>query len=220
MSAAPASRAVVRQTRFLLRRNNLRHASTTAETASKAKDAASETASKAQASASTATSKASEGLTRVTSAASSAASGAATSASNAASNVQGRVGRYISLMQDTVIPNTIYYSRVGLELGRLVFKGQGMAPPSISHVQSYTQPLTNAVKNPDRLRHFITDASSNLPKSVQTPEGILSSVRNVNRQQLASFGVVAAEVLGFFTVGTMIGRLKIVGYHGEVHHEH
>jgi hypothetical protein len=29
---------------------------------------------------------------------------------------------------DTVIPSTIYYSKVGLELGRLVFKGQGMAP--------------------------------------------------------------------------------------------
>lgn len=90
----------------------------------------------------------------------------------------------------------------------------------MSHVQSYTQPLTNAVKNPDRLRHFITDASSNLPKNAQSPEGILSSVRNVNRQQLANIGVIAAEVLGFFTVGTMIGRLKIVGYHGEVHHDH
>lgn len=76
------------------------------------------------------------------------------------------------------------------------------------------------MKNPDRLRHFITDASSNLPKSVQTPEGMLSGLRNINRQQLATIGVIGAEVLGFFTLGTMIGRLKVVGYHGEVHHEH
>lgn len=209
MSVAPASRAVVRQSRLFLRRNDLRQASTTADAASKAKDVASNT-----------TSKAGEGLSRVTSSASSMVSGAAESASNAASKVQGRTGRYISLIRDTVVPTTLYYSRVGLELGRLVFKGQGMAPPSMSHVQSYTQPLTNAVKNPDRLRHFITDASSNLPKNAQSPEGILSSVRNVNRQQLANIGVIAAEVLGFFTVGTMIGRLKIVGYHGEVHHDH
>jgi F-type H+-transporting ATPase subunit g len=53
-----------------------------------------------------------------------------------------------------------------------------------------------------------------------TPESILSSVRNVNGKQLASIGVVFAELLGFFTVGTMIGRMKVVGYHGEVHHEH
>jgi len=209
MSVAPASRAVVRQSRLFLRRNDLRQASTTADAASKAKDVASNT-----------TSKAGEGHSRVTSSASSIASGAAESASQAVNNVQGRTGRFISLIRDTVVPTTIYYSRVGLELGRLVFKGQGMAPPSMSHVQSYTQPLTNAVKNPDRLRHFITDASSNLPKNAQSPEGILSSVRNVNRQQMANIGVVAAEVLGFFTVGTMIGRLKVVGYHGEVHHDH
>ena len=127
----------MRQSRLFLRRNDLRQASTTADAASKAKDVASNT-----------TSKAGEGLSRVTSSASSMVSGAAESASNAASKVQGRTGRYISLirgkqagaledeegimvanmMTDTVVPTTLYYSRVGLELGRLVFKGQGMAP--------------------------------------------------------------------------------------------
>jgi F-type H+-transporting ATPase subunit g len=53
-----------------------------------------------------------------------------------------------------------------------------------------------------------------------TPESILSNIRNVDRKQLVSISVVFAEVLGFFTVGTMIGRMKVVGYHGEVHHEH
>jgi hypothetical protein len=77
MSAAPASRAVARQSRFLLRRNNLRHASTTAETASKA----------------------GQGLSRVTSSAGSMAAGAAAGASEAASKVQGRTGRIISLVQ-------------------------------------------------------------------------------------------------------------------------
>jgi hypothetical protein len=33
-------------------------------------------------------------------------------------------------------------------------------------------------------------------------------------------GVVAAEVLGFFTVGEMIGRMKLVGYHGEAGAHH
>lgn len=51
-------------------------------------------------------------------------------------------------------------------------------------------------------------------------ETILSNIRNMNRQQLISLGVTGAELLGFFTVGTMIGKMKIVGYHGEVSHEH
>lgn len=176
MSAAPASRVVVRQSRLLLRRNNLRHASTTAETASKAKEAASETASKVQASASQATSKAGEGLSRVTSSASSMASGAAKSATNAANQVQSRTSRYISLVQgeqplasgyddmsreadttlDTLIPSTIYYSRVGLELGRLVFKGQGMAPYDESKILCTEQQL-------------ILLQSINLPRSIICP---------------------------------------------------
>lgn len=48
----------------------------------------------------------------------------------------------------------------------------------------------------------------------------LNSIRNVNRQQLAAVGVVGAELLGFFTVGQMIGRFKLVGYHGEPAHGH
>lgn len=53
-----------------------------------------------------------------------------------------------------------------------------------------------------------------------TPESMLSRVRNVDRAQLAAGGVILAEVLGFFTVGEMVGRRKVVGYRGEVHHEH
>jgi F-type H+-transporting ATPase subunit g len=53
-----------------------------------------------------------------------------------------------------------------------------------------------------------------------SPQKVLSSIRNTNRQQLISLSVVGAEVLGFFTVGTMIGRMKVVGYHGKPIHEH
>jgi hypothetical protein len=48
----------------------------------------------------------------------------------------------------------------------------------------------------------------------------LNSVRNVSSGQLTTGAVIFAQVLGFFTVGEMIGRMKLVGYHGEPHHEH
>lgn len=51
-----------------------------------------------------------------------------------------------------------------------------------------------------------------------SPEGMLSRIRNINRQEMVSVAVTTAEVLGFFTVGEMIGRLKLVGYHGDVHY--
>jgi F-type H+-transporting ATPase subunit g len=36
--------------------------------------------------------------------------------------------------------------------------------------------------------------------------------------QWLSVGVVAAEVIGFFTVGEIIGRFKVVGYHPAPEH--
>ncbi|ETI23906.1 hypothetical protein G647_05713 [Cladophialophora carrionii CBS 160.54] len=203
MSAAPAARVLLRQPRFLLRRNNFRQASTASETASKAQDSGKQ-----------AVSKASEGLTRVQSSASSSISRVGSSAYNALSKVGGRTGRLISFVE-SLIPPTVYYSRVGWELARIVFRGQQMAPPSLAQFQSYFQPVTNVLRNP----RSIASSASSVTSSIN-PDAVLSSIRNVNRRQLTTAGIIFAEVLGFFTVGEMLGRLKIVGYHGEPHHEH
>jgi F-type H+-transporting ATPase subunit g len=71
--------------------------------------------------------------------------------------------------------------------------------------QSYFQPF---ISNPAALK--------NLP----SPSSILARVRNASPKELAFAGVTAAEVIGFFTVGEMIGRMNIVGYRGEVAHAH
>jgi F-type H+-transporting ATPase subunit g len=69
----------------------------------------------------------------------------------------------------------------------------------------------------------------NLWKQLQNPGAFLSSLfqsvnpqqaRNISRTQVVAGGVILAECLGFFTVGEMIGRLKLIGYHGETHAAH
>jgi F-type H+-transporting ATPase subunit g len=42
----------------------------------------------------------------------------------------------------------------------------------------------------------------------------------VDREQIAYAAVILAEVLGFFTVGEMIGRFKLVGYRGDKEGHH
>lgn len=140
--------------------------------------------------------------------------GAASGARNALSKAGGRTGRLVAFV-DSLIPPTVYYARVGLELSKLVFQGQKMSPPSLAQFQSYFQPVINIAKSP---KNLMSSASS--VTNTVTPETVLSNVRNTNRQQLISLGVVGAELLGFFTVGTMIGRMKVVGYHGEGSHGH
>ncbi|KUJ08717.1 uncharacterized protein LY89DRAFT_599306 [Mollisia scopiformis] len=176
-------------------------------TASKASEAAKDTASKASEKASDFQSRASEGLSRVSSAAGPAISGAAKGLSNALGRVGGRTGRLIAFVERQ-IPPTIYYARVGLELSKIVFQGQKMTPPPVSTFQSYFQRLVKSFRNPSALLNSTPNA---------TPSNALQSFRNINTAQLVSGAVIVAEVLGFFTVGEMIGRMKLVGYRGEHH---
>lgn len=66
----------------------------------------------------------------------------------------------------------------------------------------------------------------NLWKSVQTrsilqsSQNFLQQTRNIGAAGLVTGGVVFAELLGFFTVGEIIGRAKLIGYHGEVGSHH
>lgn len=85
----------------------------------------------------------------------------------------------------------------------------------LTQFQSYFQPLINVFRNPRTIGSSVSSVASSV-----NPESFLSSIRNVSSRQLTTVGIVFAEVLGFFTVGEMLGRLKIVGYHGEPHHEH
>jgi F-type H+-transporting ATPase subunit g len=64
-------------------------------------------------------------------------------------------------------------------------------------------------------------------KSFRNPGPLLSqttnslqSLRNMDNAKLVTGAVVAGEVLGFFTVGEMIGRMKLVGYRGDTGSHH
>ncbi|OAQ66951.1 mitochondrial F1F0-ATP synthase, subunit G [Pochonia chlamydosporia 170] len=161
--------------------------------ASKATDAAKETASKAQ-----------QGLSRVTSAAGPAIAGAARGVGNALGKIGGRTGRLIGFVERQT-PFVVYYSKVGAEVAKLVFQGQKMSPPSVATFQNTYQTLWRSFKNGSLF---------------QSPQNMLQQARNLSNAQLIAGGVVAAECIGFFTVGEMIGRFKIVGYHGETGAHH
>jgi F-type H+-transporting ATPase subunit g len=50
------------------------------------------------------------------------------------------------------------------------------------------------------------------------PSNILARVRNASNKEYAAVGIIAAEVIGFFSVGEMLGRLKVVGYRSSAPH--
>ncbi|KAL5119793.1 ATP synthase subunit G atp20 [Pleosporales sp. CAS-2024a] len=191
-----ASRALLRQSTFAVRRAGLRNASTTSEAAGAVKDQAAQTASKA-----------SEGLRTAQSSAGAAASKASEAASATAQKASGLAGTVQGL-----VPTLTYYSKVGLELGKLIVHQRGMTPPSVQQMQAYVQPALNALRQPASLFNRVASEASST-----SPQQLLNQVRGMSSAQWASIGVVAAEVIGFFSVGEMIGRFKLVGYRAKQH---
>ncbi|OAA46916.1 ATP synthase subunit g [Metarhizium rileyi] len=161
--------------------------------ASKTADAAKQTASKAQ-----------QGLSRVASAAGPAIAGAARGVGNALGKIGGRTGRLVAFVERQT-PLVVYYSKVGAEVAKLVFQGQKMSPPSVATFQNTYQTLWRSFQRGTLF---------------QSPQNMLQQARSLSSAQLVAGGVVAAECLGFFTVGEMLGRFKIVGYHGETASHH
>ncbi|ESZ91038.1 ATP synthase subunit g [Sclerotinia borealis F-4128] len=184
-------------------------------TSTKASEAAKDTASKVSEKASEFQSKASEGLSRVSSTAGPAIAGAAKTIGNALGKVGGRTGRLIAFIERQ-IPPTVYYARVGLELSKLVIQGQKMSLPPASTFQSYFQRVVKGIQSGNPQSAFSSAANS----STATPTNLLEQIRSITTTQLVSGGVVFAEVLGFFTIGEMIGRMKLIGYRGDTGAHH
>ncbi|KAI0473767.1 GroES-like protein [Xylariaceae sp. FL0804] len=182
----------------------------------KATESAKTAQAKASSSASEYASKAQQGLSKVTSSAGPAITGAAKGVANSLGKIGGRTGKVIAFIERQT-PTVIYYSKVGAELAKIVFRGQKMSPPSVQTMQSYYQNAFQRLRNPSTL---LQTASQTASKAAEQPASILERVRNISRGELIAGGVIAAECLGFFTVGEMIGRFKIVGYHGETGHHH
>ncbi|KAH8597452.1 putative sorbitol dehydrogenase [Bisporella sp. PMI_857] len=208
------SRAVLRQSTKLPGRTAQRFESTTSKVTEAAKDTASKASETTKQTASGIQSKASEGLSRVSASAGPAIASAAKGLGNTLGKIGGRTGKLIAFIERG-IPPTLYYAKVGLELSKLVFRGQKMNPPSVSTFQEYFQRVLKSARNPSALFSQTTQTGSKT-----NPQNLLERIRNVNSAQLAAAGVLTAEVVGFFTVGEMIGRMKLVGYRGETGSHH
>lgn len=91
-------------------------------------------------------------------------------------------------------------------------------------IQPYLTSAQNALRNPSTLlsstQQAASSAASTASAAASNPQGFISRLRNLDAATLTTVGIVGAEAIGFFTIGEMVGRLKIVGYHGDPHGGH
>lgn len=88
-------------------------------------------------------------------------------------------------------------------------------------VQEVINPLTKAVRNPAGLgSQYSKAAEKTAETAINNPQSFLTRLRNLDHATLTTVGVTTAEVIGFFSIGEMIGRFKIVGYRSSGAHAH
>jgi F-type H+-transporting ATPase subunit g len=76
---------------------------------------------------------------------------------------------------------------------------------SLEVFQSYLNSYLQYLRNPSAM----LSAASSAGVQALNP---IRYLRSVSTQQLATAGVILAEVIGFFTVGEIIGKFKVIGY--------
>ncbi|KAI5303364.1 hypothetical protein KEM56_007623 [Ascosphaera pollenicola] len=116
---------------------------------------------------------------------------------------------------EKAIPPTARVSKTAFEVSKIIVKERGFAPPPIATFKAYYQPIFSSLKTPSATIKCIYNTTSNL----STYCNIVGKAKALTKAQWASGGIAALEVLGFFSVGEMIGRRKVVGYRGDVAHE-
>jgi len=77
----------------------------------------------------------------------------------------------------------------------------------MAHMQKTYDPIITALRNPYNAGHHAQGLVNALP-------GYLNRARNMDSRQMWGVAIIVAEVLGFFTVGEILGKMKIVGYSG------
>jgi F-type H+-transporting ATPase subunit g len=98
----------------------------------------------------------------------------------------------------------VYWSKVGAELGKSIYKSEGLAPPTQVQFQQVYQKAFALLKSPQQQKELLQKAAQFKP----------------SKQAVVKASVGGIQVLAFFSVGEIIGRRSIFGYPsvGGAHH--
>lgn len=98
----------------------------------------------------------------------------------------------------------VYWGKVGAEVGKVVYKAEGLAPPS---QQQFLQVYTNVLK---------------LVQSPKQQKELLASAAkfSLNKETGVKAAVYGTQLLAFFSVGEIVGRRSLFGYPSAGHHGH
>lgn len=118
------------------------------------------------------------------------------------------ITRATGLINNTIAKSTqlanqaVYWGKVGAEVGKIVYKQEGLAPPSTAQFQQVYNNALKFIQTPSLQKEFLQKAANFKP----------------TRECAVKAGVYGTQLLAFFSLGEIIGRRSIFGY--PVEHSH
>lgn len=98
----------------------------------------------------------------------------------------------------------IYWGKVGAELGKTVYKSEGLAPPSQAQFKQVYEQCLKLVKTPSEQKALLQKVTSFQP----------------SKEAAAKAAVYGIHGLAFFSIGEIIGRRSFFGYPSASHEHH
>ncbi|ODV97968.1 hypothetical protein PACTADRAFT_31383 [Pachysolen tannophilus NRRL Y-2460] len=105
--------------------------------------------------------------------------------------------------------STLYWSKVIAELSKQVYLKEGLSPPNTTQLQSVYKSLYESslklVENPKALLEYLKTVPDKITKNT-----------------VIEYSSYAIQLAGLFSLGEVVGRRKLIGYHSygpkEEHH--
>lgn len=105
----------------------------------------------------------------------------------------------IATKVQTLADKSIYYSKVALELSKAVYTKEGLAPPTAAEFTKVYQCAQNQAK-----------LVAKDPKAFL--EVIAKNAQGFNKDEIIRYICYFIQIVGFFSLGEIIGRRNVVGY--------
>ncbi|CAK7894380.1 ATP synthase subunit g, mitochondrial [[Candida] anglica] len=98
----------------------------------------------------------------------------------------------------------VYWGKVGAEVGKVIYKKEGLAPPTTKEFETVFQNAVKFLKSGEQQKQFLEKAAAFKP----------------TKECAVKAGIYGTQLLAFFSVGEIIGRRHVFGYPsvGSNHH--
>ena len=90
----------------------------------------------------------------------------------------------------------VYWAKVGAELSKAVYKGEGLKPPSSKEFELVYKNALKFIKTPSEQQKFLEQAKNFKP----------------TKECAYKAGIYGIQLLAFFSVGEVIGRRQLTTY--------